>query len=145
MPAASAVSESKSGRLENDELIAVALATGSTIKEAAEKANCCAQTVQRRRDDPKFQALVQQYRRQVVEQALGVASKNLVSSVEKMVELSSCGDPQVECRAAKTIIDLAVKHDGPPPTSEEQVKNLDSQKVIIVIHTDRPIGPNEGI
>ena len=96
------------GRRKADWLIAVALAGGATIVEAADVAGVGQRTVYRRLVDPGFQDLVRQIRRQALDRAVGRLATSTTSAAQTLVELLGAASETVRLGAARAILDLGV-------------------------------------
>lgn len=87
-----------------EDLLAVALADGQTWKQAAASANVSESTVRRRMLDPKFRSLIGEYRRQIVEVAVGKAAKRMADAVETVHNLLDSESEWVQLKAAEMIL-----------------------------------------
>jgi hypothetical protein len=89
--------------LENDSLLALALASGQSIAAAAEKAGVCPKTVHRRLADPAFRQLVAEFRGQLIATALGRFADNMTRAADKVTALLDDPDPRLCLRAARLL------------------------------------------
>src|SRR5436305_1874677 len=92
------------GRFAADELLALGLAQGQTVSDAARAAGISERTAHRRLDDPAFNQRVDQLRSLMIARALGGMSALLADAVEAVKRNLACGIPGVEVRAAQVLI-----------------------------------------
>lgn len=86
-----------------------ALATGSSIKDAAKVAGINERTVYRRLKDSSFVAEVDEVRRIVISQTIGILTEANISAALALRELLNSEADYVKRAAAKDIIELALK------------------------------------
>src|SRR4051794_40393365 len=97
------------GKRANDELVVVALATGSTYAEAAHSAGVSKSTVRRRMTEPEFRARVYEERRELVDSLRARLLQAAPSAIESLASLAaSATSDAVRVRAAREIVDLAL-------------------------------------
>jgi hypothetical protein len=95
---------------EPDDLLAAALASGKTWKQAAEATGFSQSTIARRVKEPEFRQKVRDFRREMVDEALGKASAALVDSITILHEISIASPMDaVRVSAAKACIDAQDK------------------------------------
>ncbi len=87
----------------------VALLTRPTIEQAAEEVGVNESTVRRWLKEPAFEEAYREERRRVLERAVGVLQKASVGAVGALMRNLKCGLPSVEVRAARTILEMALK------------------------------------
>ncbi len=86
--------------------LALAVATGETIKSWCQKNGVEPSTACGWQRKVEFQRLVEQYRRRAVDRSIGKMAKNLSKAVTKIVRLIEAGQSEsVQLSAAKTLID----------------------------------------
>lgn len=100
---------SANGRKSADDVIALALASGSTLNAAVEKANVSPRTIQRRLNDPAFTAQVAEYRSRMIDGSIDAMSAAMSKAVETLVDLLSAQRESVRAVAAKSLIQLALE------------------------------------
>src|SRR5262245_31423971 len=82
-----------------DDLLAVALAAGLLIRDAALAAGVSESTAHRRKRDPAFNARVQELRAGSVEAALGRLTTHATGAVDVLAALLKDPDPRVRLAA----------------------------------------------
>lgn len=92
-----------------DDAMLLALATGATINEAAERAGCSARTVSRRLADRQFARQVSTLRGQLFAVAVGRLCNNAALAADKLVSLLGSEQDHVAYAAAKSILELGTK------------------------------------
>ncbi|HUY31442.1 MAG TPA: hypothetical protein VMV69_01580 [Pirellulales bacterium] len=102
------------GRLDGDQAggddaLILALAAGSTVRDAAERAGVGERTVYRRLDDAAFRRRVTRARNRVFEQAIGRLTDASASAADTMRSLLSAESEAVRLAAAKSIIEISAK------------------------------------
>jgi hypothetical protein len=85
--------------------IALAVATGSTIKDAAETAGCSLPVAYSLSRSPEFKQEVSEIRRQALQQAVGTLSNASHVAAACLVELMRDEDPKVRLAAASKLLD----------------------------------------
>ena len=88
-----------------DQLI-TALASGTTVREAAKLAGVTERTVYRRREDAEFRSRVQEARKVMFEQALGAVASAGVSAAQKLNALLNANSENVQLGAARSVLEL---------------------------------------
>jgi hypothetical protein len=97
------------GHRKGDEAFVLALASGRTIKEAAEVAGIGYRTATRRLADPAFQRLVQQARADMVQRAVAKLADGLTEAVDTVRKLLGAKADTVKLGAARAMLELATK------------------------------------
>lgn len=92
-----------------DDAMVLALATGATINEAAERAGCSPRTVSRRLADRAFARQVSTIRGQLFAVAVGWLCHNASKAADKLVSLLESEQDHVAYAAAKSILELGTK------------------------------------
>jgi hypothetical protein len=97
------------GRRDIDELLASALATGSTYDEAARIARISKSTVKRRMADTSFRQRVAEERIEVIDALRGRLLSAAPDAVRTLCELSASGQSEsVRLGAARSVLDLSL-------------------------------------
>jgi hypothetical protein len=91
------------------EIAAAALAAGATAKAAGEAAACSERSVRRWQQDPEFQRTVRGLRDEAIAAALNRLSSGMTVASMAIIGLIGSQDPHVRFKAAKAVIELAVK------------------------------------
>lgn len=100
----------RDGRKNADSAVALALACGATVENAARKAGVSERTVYRRLDDPAFRGRIEQLRIDMVQGAVSMLTAAALESVKTMLELQNGNTPPgVRLGAARAIMELGVK------------------------------------
>jgi AcrR family transcriptional regulator len=94
------------GRGSADDVIAVALAGGQTVADAARNAGVAERTVYRRLEDTTFRRRVNELRADLVERALGRLTEGMTQAADRLMALVASKDEQVALRAARTVLEL---------------------------------------
>jgi hypothetical protein len=97
------------GRSDADEALALALAGGQTIRDAAEKVGVAERTVYWRLENPEFRARVLELRSVVVQRAAGLLADGLAGAVARLRQLVSSPDERVALAACREMLDQAGK------------------------------------
>ena len=97
------------GRQSADERLALELATGKTVADAAVAAGVAERTAYRRLADAAFAARVRELRRSVVSVAAARLADGMAGAADVLRKLMDHADPHVRFKAAKAVIELATK------------------------------------
>ncbi len=106
---ASSGRKNQQGRTRADDLLALALARGLTLAEAAAEAKVSERTAQRRLADPAFAALVIELRGRMVEGALGQLADSLAEAATTMRALLKGKSESVRLGAARSLFEMVLK------------------------------------
>jgi hypothetical protein len=99
-----------SGRRNADEALALALASGQTLRDAAAATGIGERTATRRWADTAFRRRVAELRGEMVGQAAGKMAGAMTAAVDTLRQLLDAGTPPaVRLGAARTMLELAVK------------------------------------
>ncbi|MBM3996308.1 MAG: hypothetical protein FJ303_19470 [Planctomycetes bacterium] len=93
----------------NGDTLALALAAGDSIADAAAKAGMSERTVYRRLADPAFRKRVQTLRAEMIGRALGRMADGMTLAADVLRELLSADAESVRLGAARSILDLGLK------------------------------------
>jgi hypothetical protein len=98
-----------SGRKSGDDALALALAQGKTVKQAAEQASVSERTVYRRLESEEFKAEVARLRAGMVERAMGALADGMADAAVRLRELIRSESEAVSLGACRSMIELGVK------------------------------------
>jgi hypothetical protein len=95
----------------SDEPLALLLASGCTVADAAAKLDIGERTISRRLADPKFKALITDCQAQMAERAMSVISNGLVAAALEMCTLSTNAESEaVRLRASMALHEVFAKN-----------------------------------
>jgi hypothetical protein len=94
---------------EKRSLLALALASGTSIKDAAEQAGISRRTVERCLARPAFRQLVARLRGEMVATALGRMTDNMTRAADAVAGLLDTPEPHLRLRAARTLMSLGLR------------------------------------
>lgn len=114
------------GRQNADEALAVELAAGKTIREAAVKVGIGERTATRRWADPEFRRLVSRQRGEMIGRAVGEMADGMTAAARTLRDLLACENPAVRLGAARSLLEIGVKL-REAAELEERLTNLESQ------------------
>jgi hypothetical protein len=97
------------GRRNADEALALAVASGQTLREAAAAAGVGERTATRRWADPAFRRRVGELRGEMVSKALGRMADGMADAADKLRALLAAAPPTVQLGAARALLELGVK------------------------------------
>lgn len=97
------------GRQSADELLAVALASGQTVRAAAVATGIGEKTAHRRWADLAFQRHVSELRGEMVGRACGQLADGMTAASTKLRQLLDATDERVALSAARSILELGIK------------------------------------
>jgi hypothetical protein len=97
------------GRRTADDALAVALATGRTVREAAAIAGVSERTATRRAADTAFRRHVAELRREMVQAALGRMTDGMTDAADTLRKLLKAKKESVRLGAARAICEKACK------------------------------------
>lgn len=92
-----------------NEMVALALARGATIEEAAELSGVNRMTIFRRLKTPEFREQVAALKRRILEEALATLQSGATKASKKLHDLADSPDEKIALGAAKEIISLTLK------------------------------------
>jgi len=95
----------------NDNLLAVALATGQSVRDAAAAVGISERTTYRRVADTDFQGLMRQLRGEMVTTAIGKLSSSMANAAEVLGELLKDKDANFRYKAAVKLLEIGFKAD----------------------------------
>jgi hypothetical protein len=94
---------------DRDELIAYHLARGATREEAGRAAGCCKRVVYNRLVDPEFRLLVAEFRRSMIEEAVGKLAIIAGRAVDALSAALDDDRATIRVRAASTLLDALLR------------------------------------
>lgn len=96
------------------EVLAIGVASGMSLTDAAKQAGIKYITARRRAADPAFRRRVEELRQAITDQALGRLTKDMTAAADTFSALLYDPAPQVRLAAAKAILDFGsrLKADG---------------------------------
>ncbi|HEY1378985.1 MAG TPA: hypothetical protein VGF55_19445 [Gemmataceae bacterium] len=97
------------GRRTADDALAVALAAGRTVRDAATAAGVGERTATRRTADPAFQRRVVALRGEMVKAALGRMTDGMTEAADTLRALLHATSESVRLGAARALVELACK------------------------------------
>jgi hypothetical protein len=87
------------------EALALAIASGSTIKDAAVVVGCSERSAYRHSATPKFRQRVNELRSEITTQAIGRLTEGTATAAATLLELlDASNEPSIRLAAAKTIL-----------------------------------------
>ncbi len=97
------------GRRNADEALAMAVAAGQTLRDAAAAVGIGERTATRRWADPVFRRQVAELRAEMVSQALGKMADGMTAAADTLRGLLTADSEAVKLGAARTILELGNK------------------------------------
>ncbi len=97
------------GRRNADEALALAVATGQTLRVAAQTAGIGERTASRRWADPVFRARVNELRSELVQRSLGRLADGMSEAADVLRGLLTAVSESVRLGAARSLLELGVK------------------------------------
>lgn len=95
--------------LEKDSLLALALASGTSVSDVAEQGDIDRRTIYRKLDDPDFCRLISEFRDRIIVSALGRITDNLTRGADVLAQMLDSPKEHIRIRAARALFSLAVK------------------------------------
>jgi hypothetical protein len=97
------------GRRNADEALALALAAGQTLRDAAAASGFGERTATRRWTDPDFRRQVAELRAAAVERATGKMGDGMAEAADTLRQLLKARSEAVQLGAARSLLELTVK------------------------------------
>ena len=94
---------------DRDELIAYHLARGATREEAGQAAGCCQRVVYNRLADPEFKLRVSEFRRAMIDEAVGKLATIAGRAVDVLSAALDNDSAIIRVRAATTLLDALLR------------------------------------
>lgn len=126
------------GRSAADELLALQVAAGKTLAEAAQTAGVSESTVDRRQRDPEFRKRVAELRAEVVASATARLSSGLTKAADVLTALLESENAGIRLRAAKSVYELVMRGREHAELAE-QVAEL--QRIVATLTKGKPCRP----
>jgi len=95
----------RNGNRKGDSELILSLASGRTVKEAAELAGIGERTAHRRLDDPEYCRRIQDARAEMMTQAMGKLADASIEAVETLVRLLRAKSETVRLGASRAILE----------------------------------------
>jgi len=95
--------------LDKDTVLALALASGVSVTEAAANVGVGRATVYRKLDHPDFARLVWEFRDKLIAVALGRIADNLTRAADALAGLLDSPEPHIRIRAARALFSMGVR------------------------------------
>ena len=99
----------ENGRRKRDDILALALAAGQTLRDAAATAGIGERTATRRWADPEFRRYVADLRYEMTERALGKLADGMAEAGQVLRALLQAERESVRLGACRAILELGVK------------------------------------
>src|SRR5262249_23194210 len=103
------LSMADNGRRKREDALAVALAAGQTLRDAATAAGISDRTATRRWADPAFRRRVAELRAAAVERATGKMADSVAEAADALRALLAAESESVRLGACRAVLELAVK------------------------------------
>lgn len=97
------------GRRNADDALALALARGATLRDAAAEVGIGERTATRRWADPGFRGRVAEFRQDMVARCLGRMADGMAGAADTLRKLLSANSEPVRLGAARAMLELGVK------------------------------------
>jgi hypothetical protein len=97
------------GRRNADEALALAVATGQTLRDAAQAAGIGERTASRRWADPAFRRRVSELRGDMVQRSLGRMADGMAEAADVLRQLLAAESESVRLGAARSLLELGAK------------------------------------
>lgn len=92
-----------------DQLLAMALASGTSPTDAARQLEISRSTIQRRMNDPMFRRLVSNLRGEMLASAMGRISDSMTKAAVTVAGLLDAPEPYLRLRAARMLFHFGLK------------------------------------
>lgn len=99
----------ENGRRKRDDALAIALASGETIRDAAHITGIAERTATRRMSDPNFRRRLDELRGDMVSRALGKMANGMADAADKLRQLLAAKSEAVQLGACRAMLELTVK------------------------------------
>jgi hypothetical protein len=94
---------------ERDAVLALALATGASINDAAERIGVDRKTIQRRLADPEFRRLVSEFRGELIATTLGRMADKMTRAADGLAALLDDSNPWIRLCAIRAMLSFGLK------------------------------------
>src|SRR5262245_55382951 len=95
--------------LDKDVVLALAIASGTSISEAAVNAGVGRATVYRKLENPDFARQVSEFRAKLIAVALGRIADNLTRAADALAGLLDAPEPHLRIRAARALFSMGIR------------------------------------
>jgi hypothetical protein len=95
--------------LEKDVVLALALASGTSIADAADRAGFGRTTVYRKLENPDFHRQVCEFRDKLIATALGRMADNMTRAADALVAMLDDPEKHIRMRAIRTLFSLGIR------------------------------------
>lgn len=92
-----------------DDVLALHLAAGLTIANAAEHAGVCERTARRRLKDPKFRKSLDTVKREIVGRAVALLSNGMAQAAERLIGMVDSTDDKISLTASKAVLEIGMR------------------------------------
>jgi hypothetical protein len=92
-----------------DDVLALALASGKRVEDAALVANVSTRTASRRLQEPDFVARIRQLRAAMLDAVVGRLAERSCAAADRLAGLLDSPDENLVFKTAKTVVELALK------------------------------------
>lgn len=92
-----------------DGALALYLASGMTIANAAERAGVCERTARRRLKEPKFRRRLDALKREVVGRAVAMLANGMAHAAERLIGLVDSPDEKIALTASKAVLEIGMR------------------------------------
>ena len=94
---------------EKDVMLALALASGTSISDVAAQADIDRRPVYRKLEDPDFRRLVAEYRDRLISTALGRIADSMTRGADALVQMIDAPEPHIRIRAIRTLFSFGMR------------------------------------
>jgi hypothetical protein len=117
----------ENGRRKGLDALALALASGETLRDAARLASVGERTATRRWADPEFRSRVSELRVEMVARSLGRLVEGMAEGAETLRALLKAESESVRLGAARSLLELTLRVRDHTEL-EERLRNLESRR-----------------
>jgi len=97
------------GTLEKDSFLALALASGVSVADAAAQADVGRTTVYRKLENPEFRRQIAEFRDRLIATALGRIADSLTRSADVLTQMLDSPKEHIRIRAARALFTLGIR------------------------------------
>jgi hypothetical protein len=97
------------GRRNADDALALALARGATLRDAAAEVGVGERTATRRWADADFRRIVLRYRADMAGRAVGELADGMSAAARTLRALLDCESPAIQLGAARSLLEISMK------------------------------------
>ncbi|MHB1424906.1 MAG: hypothetical protein ACYC3I_17175 [Gemmataceae bacterium] len=99
----------ENGRRKRDDALMLALASGQTIREAAQTAGVAERTASRRMSETDFRRRVAELRREMISRAMGRLADGMGAAADRLRQLLAANSEAVQLGACRALLELSLK------------------------------------